>query len=341
VERAANSSHLPCAGARQTALGGLFANRNCAFSPISAAIPLLSTPIKTTEDIPHAHRQRGLRVSPAEMDKQTRNRAKARQFWNCLWHLRLRFGRAVEHSAKQRRALTSSAISRRYAGKCSFHRKRRWSHAQNRQFAQRPFGASGPSLTSKAATPTSAVLPSAPPSTARCKAPPAEPHQAGHDLHRSRSSPSVASKTRMVCKSTMNCSSRFPPLSPAEIEALVREEMEGVVKLSVPLVADLGFGPNWPRSEISGLGGALPCDVFAQSNYTPISWRMHRNRVGVPLHRLFALRLDHHAGQASCRCSGSTRAPNLPICLGRADGRGDGTEMDSSGFFSRTFYISQ
>jgi DNA polymerase-1 len=30
-----------------------------------------------------------------------------------------------------------------------------------------------------------------------------------------------------------------------EIASLVRAEMEGVVKLDVPLVADLGFGPNW------------------------------------------------------------------------------------------------
>ena len=30
-----------------------------------------------------------------------------------------------------------------------------------------------------------------------------------------------------------------------EVEDLVRAEMEGVVKLNVPLVADLGFGPNW------------------------------------------------------------------------------------------------
>ena len=31
----------------------------------------------------------------------------------------------------------------------------------------------------------------------------------------------------------------------AEVEALVRVEMEGVIKLKVPLVADLAFGPNW------------------------------------------------------------------------------------------------
>jgi DNA polymerase-1 len=31
----------------------------------------------------------------------------------------------------------------------------------------------------------------------------------------------------------------------AEIDALVRAEMQGVIQLNVPLVADLGFGPNW------------------------------------------------------------------------------------------------
>jgi DNA polymerase-1 len=30
-----------------------------------------------------------------------------------------------------------------------------------------------------------------------------------------------------------------------EIETLVRTEMEGAVKLNVPLVADLAFGANW------------------------------------------------------------------------------------------------
>jgi DNA polymerase-1 len=30
-----------------------------------------------------------------------------------------------------------------------------------------------------------------------------------------------------------------------EVAALVKAEMEGVVKLSVPLVVDLGIGANW------------------------------------------------------------------------------------------------
>ena len=35
------------------------------------------------------------------------------------------------------------------------------------------------------------------------------------------------------------------PQEKEEIEELVRAEMEGVVELKVPLVADLAFGPNW------------------------------------------------------------------------------------------------
>ena len=52
-------------------------------------------------------------------------------------------------------------------------------------------------------------------------------------------------KTRMVLQVHDELLFEVPTAESAEIEALVREEMEGVVKLSVPLVADLGFGPNW------------------------------------------------------------------------------------------------
>ena len=41
-----------------------------------------------------------------------------------------------------------------------------------------------------------------------------------------------------------------PPDETAEVEALVRTEMEGVVKLNVPLVADLGFGAELAGSEV-------------------------------------------------------------------------------------------
>jgi DNA polymerase-1 len=36
-----------------------------------------------------------------------------------------------------------------------------------------------------------------------------------------------------------------PAEETAEITELVKREMEGVVKLNVPLVADLAFGANW------------------------------------------------------------------------------------------------
>jgi DNA polymerase-1 len=52
-------------------------------------------------------------------------------------------------------------------------------------------------------------------------------------------------KTRMVLQVHDELLFEVPADETTEIEVLVRTEMEGVVKLSVPIVADLGFGPNW------------------------------------------------------------------------------------------------
>jgi DNA polymerase-1 len=52
-------------------------------------------------------------------------------------------------------------------------------------------------------------------------------------------------KTRMVLQVHDELLFEVPLEESDEVEALVRSEMEGVVKLDVPLVADLGFGPNW------------------------------------------------------------------------------------------------
>jgi DNA polymerase-1 len=52
-------------------------------------------------------------------------------------------------------------------------------------------------------------------------------------------------KTRMVLQVHDELLFEVPVDETAEIEELVRTEMEGVVKLGVPLVADLGFGANW------------------------------------------------------------------------------------------------
>src|SRR4051812_787130 len=52
-------------------------------------------------------------------------------------------------------------------------------------------------------------------------------------------------KTRMVLQVHDELLFEVPHDEKKQIEELVRTEMEGVVKLKVPLVADLGFGPNW------------------------------------------------------------------------------------------------
>jgi DNA polymerase-1 len=52
-------------------------------------------------------------------------------------------------------------------------------------------------------------------------------------------------KTRMVLQVHDELLFEVPAEETAEVETLVRAEMEGVVKLSVPIVADLGSGANW------------------------------------------------------------------------------------------------
>ena len=52
-------------------------------------------------------------------------------------------------------------------------------------------------------------------------------------------------KSRMVLQVHDELLFEVPDDESAEVEELVRTEMESVVKLNVPLVADLGYGPNW------------------------------------------------------------------------------------------------
>jgi DNA polymerase-1 len=52
-------------------------------------------------------------------------------------------------------------------------------------------------------------------------------------------------KTRMVLQVHDELLFEVPTEETEEVEELVRTEMEGVVELDVPLVADLGFGENW------------------------------------------------------------------------------------------------
>src|SRR5579863_3783120 len=52
-------------------------------------------------------------------------------------------------------------------------------------------------------------------------------------------------RTQMVLQVHDELLFEVPEDESAEVESLVRSEMEGVLQLTVPLVADLGFGPNW------------------------------------------------------------------------------------------------
>ena len=52
-------------------------------------------------------------------------------------------------------------------------------------------------------------------------------------------------RTRMVLQVHDELLFEVPTAETKVVEDLVRAEMEGVIKLNVPLVADLGFGPNW------------------------------------------------------------------------------------------------
>jgi len=52
-------------------------------------------------------------------------------------------------------------------------------------------------------------------------------------------------KSRMILQVHDELIFEVPADEKSEMETIVRSEMEGVVKLRVPLVADMGFGPNW------------------------------------------------------------------------------------------------
>ena len=52
-------------------------------------------------------------------------------------------------------------------------------------------------------------------------------------------------KSRMILQVHDELIFEVPADEKTELESIVRGEMEGVIQLRVPLVADLGFGPNW------------------------------------------------------------------------------------------------
>jgi len=200
--------------------------------------PLLVHAYQNNEDIHTLTASEVFGVLPAEMDKQTRNRAKAVNF-GIVYGISPLAGGSVGIPQAEARAYIERYFAR-YSGAGVIEKTL---EATRKTGSVRTlFGRVRPIPDIESRNPTSADSPNAPPST-RLAGHRSRPHQAGHDLHRPKltSAPQnphgPTSPRRVAFRGSTNES--------AEVEALVRAEMEGVIKLNVPLVADLAFGPNW------------------------------------------------------------------------------------------------
>ena len=204
--------------------------------------PLLTRAYQNNEDIHTLTASEVFGVSPADMDKQTRNRAKAVNF-GIVYGISP-FGLAAQLGIPQAEA--RAYIERyfaRYAGvkafiektleatrktgsSCTlFGRVRPIPDIESRNPNQRGFAertAINTPLQGTAADLIKLAM-----------------------ISIDRKLTERALKTRMVLQVHDELLFEVPTNESAEVEALVRVEMEGVIKLSVPLVAHLGFGPNW------------------------------------------------------------------------------------------------
>ena len=133
--------------------------------------PLLVRAYQNNEDIHTLTASEVFGVPAETMDKETRNRAKAVNF-GIVYGISA-FGLAAQLGIPQAEA--KAYIERyfaRYQGVQAFIEKTLAADAQDGSACARCSAAFVPFPTSRAATPTSADLPSARPSTRRCKAPP-------------------------------------------------------------------------------------------------------------------------------------------------------------------------
>ncbi len=204
--------------------------------------PLLVRAYQNNEDIHMLTASEVFGVSPAEMDKQTRNRAKAVNF-GIVYGISP-FGLAAQLGIPQTEA--RAYIERyftRYAGVQAFIEKtleatRKTGSVRTLFGRVRPI----PDIESR------------------------NPNQRGFAERTAINTPLQGTaadliklamisidrklaerrlKTRMVLQVHDELLFEVPTEETAEVEELVRAEMEGVIKLKVPLVADLAFGANW------------------------------------------------------------------------------------------------
>jgi DNA polymerase-1 len=204
--------------------------------------PLLTRAYQNNEDIHTLTASEVFGVSPAEMDKQTRNRAKAVNF-GIVYGISP-FGLAAQLGIPQAEA--RAYIERyfaRYSGVKAFIEKTL--EATRKTGSSRTlFGRVRPIPDIESRNPNQRGF-------AERTAINTPLQGTAADLIKlamisiDRKLAERALKTRMVLQVHDELLFEVPTNESAEVEALVRAEMEGVIKLNVPLVADLAFGPNW------------------------------------------------------------------------------------------------
>ena len=204
--------------------------------------PLLTRAYQNDEDIHTLTASEVFGVSPAEMDKQTRNRAKAVNF-GIVYGISP-FGLAAQLGIPQAEA--RAYIERyfaRYAGVKAFIEKTL--EATRKTGSSRTlFGRVRPIPDIESRNPNQRGF-------AERTAINTPLQGTAADLIKlamisiDRKLTERALKTRMVLQVHDELLFEVPTDESAEVEALVCAEMEGVIKLNVPLVAHLGFGPNW------------------------------------------------------------------------------------------------
>ncbi|MGA3010907.1 MAG: DNA polymerase I [Terracidiphilus sp.] len=204
--------------------------------------PLLTRAYQNNEDIHTLTASEVFGVSPVEMDKQTRNRAKAVNF-GIVYGISP-FGLAAQLGIPQAEA--RAYIERyfaRYSGVKAFIEKTL--EATRKTGSVRTlFGRVRPIPDIESRNPNQRGF-------AERTAINTPLQGTAADLIKlamisiDRKLTERALKTRMVLQVHDELLFEVPTNESAEVEALVRAEMEGVIKISVPLVAHIGFGPNW------------------------------------------------------------------------------------------------
>ena len=204
--------------------------------------PVLVEAFRHGEDIHARTAQEVFGVGPACSDRRASPRRESHQFRDHLWVIGFRLGEATGDRAEGSRTIHQRVfhplsrrqrISRQCAG----------GNAQDR-LGQNAVREDSPDPRNQC--PANAIAKFR--GTHRAEFPAAghrrRPDQTGHDFHRSRLREKKLA-TRMILQVHDELLFEAPVKEKEVLEKLVREEMEGVQKLAVPLVVEIGTGPNW------------------------------------------------------------------------------------------------